>query len=105
MTKIRVAVIGAGTFGRHHLRILSKSENAELAGVVDLDPARAAAASTEYACPAYASVSDLAGKIDAAVIAAPTSAHAEIGCALLEHGIDLLVESPSPPILPPPAAW
>jgi len=87
-------VIGAGTFGRHHLRILSKSENAELAGVVDLDPARAAAASAEYGCPAYASIGDLAGKIDAAIIAAPTSAHAEIGCALLEQGIDLLVEKP-----------
>jgi predicted dehydrogenase len=94
LTKIRVAVIGAGTFGRHHLRILSKSENAELAGVVDLDPARAAAASGEYSCPAYASVSDLAGKIDAAVVATPTSAHAEIGCALLEQGIDVLVEKP-----------
>jgi predicted dehydrogenase len=94
LTKIRVAVIGAGTFGRHHLRILSKSENAELAGVVDLDPARAAAASAEYGCPAYASIGDLAGKIDAAIIAAPTSAHAEIGCALLEQGIDLLVEKP-----------
>ena len=87
-------MIGAGTFGRHHLRILSKSENAELAGVVDLDPARAAAASAEYGCPAYASIGDLAGKIDAAIIAAPTSAHAEIGCALLEQGIDLLVEKP-----------
>jgi predicted dehydrogenase len=87
-------VIGAGTFGRHHLRILSKSENTELAGVVDLDPARVAAASAEYGCPAYSSISDLAGKIDAAVVATPTSAHAEIGCSLLEHGIDLLVEKP-----------
>ena len=34
------------------------------------------------------------GKIDAAVVAVPTSAHADVGCALLESGIDVLVEKP-----------
>jgi len=36
----------------------------------------------------------MSGKIDAAVVAVPTSAHAEVGCALLENGIDVLVEKP-----------
>ena len=94
MTKIRAAVVGAGTFGRHHLRILSQSPNAELAGVVDTDPARAEAAGSEYGCPAYASLDALAGKIDAAVVAVPTSRHAEVGCALLNAGADVLVEKP-----------
>ena len=94
MTKPRVAVIGAGSFGRHHLRILSKSPNAKLAGVVDSSADRAAAAAAEYACPIFTSPVELAGKIDAAVVAVPTSAHAEVGCALLENGIDVLVEKP-----------
>ncbi len=87
-------MIGAGVFGRHHLRILSKSDSAELAGVVDIDSERAAAATAEYGCPAYASPAELAGKIDAAVVAVPTSLHAEVGCALLESGADVLVEKP-----------
>ena len=87
-------MIGAGVFGRHHLRILSKSDSAELAGVVDTDSERAAAATAEYGCPAYASPAELAGKIDAAVVAVPTSLHAEVGCALLESGADVLVEKP-----------
>ncbi|HEX4596075.1 MAG TPA: Gfo/Idh/MocA family oxidoreductase, partial [Bryobacteraceae bacterium] len=74
MSKIRAAVVGAGSFGRHHLRILSQSPGAELAGVVDADGARAAAAAAQYGCPAYASVAELAGKVDAAVVAVPTSA-------------------------------
>ena len=94
MTKIRVAVIGAGVFGRHHLRILGQSAGAELAGVVDIDAGRAEAAASEYGCPAYPSIESLPGKIDAAVVAAPTSNHAEIGCTLLENGIDVLVEKP-----------
>ncbi|HEX4595842.1 MAG TPA: Gfo/Idh/MocA family oxidoreductase [Bryobacteraceae bacterium] len=97
MSKIRAAVVGAGSFGRHHLRILSQSPGAELAGVVDADGARAAAAAAQYGCPAYASVAELAGKVDAAVVAVPTSAHADVGCALLESGIDVLVEKPIAP--------
>jgi predicted dehydrogenase len=92
-------VIGAGSFGRHHLRVLQASPNADLAGVVDRDQQRAAAAAAEFGCPAYQSLNDLHGKIDAAVIAVPTSAHADTGCALLEAGIDVLVEKPIAPDL------
>ena len=42
---------------------------------------------------------ELAGKVDAAIVAVPTSAHAEIGCALMEAGIDVLVEKPIAPDL------
>jgi predicted dehydrogenase len=76
------------------LRILGKSPNAQLAGVVDLNHDRAAAVALDYGCPAYASPQELAGKVDAAVVAVPTSAHADVGCALLESGIDILVEKP-----------
>jgi len=81
------------------LRVIQASPNADLAGVVDLDQQRAAAAAAEFGCAAYQSVDELKGKADAAVIAVPTSAHAETGCALLEAGIDVLVEKPIPPDL------
>ena len=94
MNKIRVAVIGAGVFGRHHLRVLSQSLNATLVGVVDADPERAAQAAAEHNCLTFATLGELEGNIDAAVVAVPTSRHAEVGCALLESGIDVLVEKP-----------
>lgn len=87
-------MVGAGVFGRHHLRILSLSPDAQLAGVVDVDPGRASSAATEYKCPAFSSLDELAGKADAAVVAVPTSAHSQLGCTLLEHGMDVLVEKP-----------
>ena len=62
--------------------------------MVDSNSDRASAAAAEYACPIFTSPAELAGKIDAAVVAVPTSHHAEVGCALLENGIDVLVEKP-----------
>ena len=92
--KVRIAVVGAGVFGRHHLRILRQSPAAELAGVFDIAQDRAAAAVAEHRCRAFASLNDLVGNVDAAVIAVPTSAHADAGVPLLDQGIDLLVEKP-----------
>jgi predicted dehydrogenase len=97
LTKIRTAVVGAGSFGRHHLRILSQLTGAELAGVVDSDTQRASAAAAQYGCPVYESPAHLAGHVDAAVVAVPTAAHADVGCTLLESGIDVLVEKPIAP--------
>ena len=94
MNKIRVAVIGAGVFGRHHLRVLSQSLNATLVGLVDADPERAAVAAAEHNCLTFATLGELQGNVDAAVVATPTSLHAEVGCELLESGIDVLVEKP-----------
>ena len=86
--------MGAGVFGRHHLRVLSQSLNATVVGVVDSDPERAAEAAAEYNCLTFATLGELAGKVDAAVVAVPTSMHAEVGCELLASGIDILVEKP-----------
>jgi predicted dehydrogenase len=94
LNKIRAAVVGAGVFGRHHLRVLSQSLNATLVGVVDADPERAAQAAAEHNCLTFATLGELKGNIDAAVVAVPTSQHAQVGCELLESGIDVLVEKP-----------
>jgi predicted dehydrogenase len=98
MSKLRVAVVGAGQFGLNHIRVVSQSERAELAGVVDADPARAASAAERFACPAL-DLSQLPGRADAAIVAVPTSAHTPVGCALLEAGLDVLVEKPIAPDL------
>jgi len=61
---------------------------------VDTNPDRAAIASAEFGCPSVFSLDELTGTVDAAVVAVPTIAHAEVACRLLESGIDLLVEKP-----------
>src|ERR1022692_1965641 len=94
----RIAVTGVGAFGRNHLRIVHSSEHATLAGVFDIDPARAAAAAQPYPqpnqCPIFETLEDLARNSDAAIVATPTVSHSEIGCRLMELGLDVLVEKP-----------
>lgn len=91
---IRVAVVGCGEFGRNHARVYKEMESAELVGVFDADAARASAFANEFGAQSFSTLDELHGKVDAASVAVPTIAHAEVGCRLLEQGIDVLVEKP-----------
>ena len=100
MNKLRVAVVGAGEFGQRHMRAIDAVARAELAAVVDIDPERAAeAAAAQYRARRCRTSRALAGRVDAAVVAVPTTAHVETPAALLEAGIDVLVEKPIAPDL------
>jgi predicted dehydrogenase len=90
----RIAVIGAGSFGRNHLRVIHQSPQAELSGVFDTDPSRSQAAAENFNCRVFTSLEEVAANSDAAVVATPTTTHAEIGCRLIELGLDVLVAKP-----------
>jgi predicted dehydrogenase len=94
LRRIRIAVVGAGAFGKNHLRVLEQSARAELVAVVDRDRARVQEAGRRFGCAALEDCRALKGQAEAAVVAVPTEAHAEVGCALLEAGLDVLVEKP-----------
>ena len=92
--KIRVAVVGAGEFGRNHARVYREIEGAELIGVYDQDVKRAAAVAKEFQTEVLATLEELHERADAVSVAVPTIAHAEVGCRLMEMGLDVLVEKP-----------
>jgi predicted dehydrogenase len=92
--RIRVAVVGAGEFGRNHARVYRELEGAELIGVFDQNQERAAAAAAEFQTQVLRGLDELLGRADAASVAVSTVAHAEVGCRLMEMGLDVLVEKP-----------
>jgi predicted dehydrogenase len=94
MANPTVAVVGAGSFGKNHLRVVHSSPHAELAGIFDLDPSRAAEAASLYGCRVFSSLEELAAHARAAIIATPTITHSELGCRLIELGLDVMVEKP-----------
>ena len=93
-----VVVVGAGAFGKNHLRVLKQSPNARLVAVVDTDERRAAEAAAQFGCEAHTDLGHL-DDVQAAIVAVPTTAHADVACALLARGIDVLVEKPIAPDL------
>ncbi|HXR34086.1 MAG TPA: Gfo/Idh/MocA family oxidoreductase [Verrucomicrobiae bacterium] len=92
--KIRVGVVGTGEFGRNHVRVYREMAGVELAGIFDRDVGRATVIAQEFATHAFKGLEELRGAVDAATVAVPTVAHAEVGCRLMEMGIDVMVEKP-----------
>ena len=93
--KVRVAVVGAGDFGRNHARVYRElGDEAELVGIVDADAERAARIAAEFSTEVVPDIESLIGRVDAASVAVPTSEHSGVGCRLLELGVDVLVEKP-----------
>ncbi len=94
LKRIRVAVVGTGEFGRNHARVYRELDGVELVGVLDENQERAAAVAEEYQTQVLKGCDELRECADAASVAVPTVAHAEVGCRLLEMGLDVLVEKP-----------
>jgi predicted dehydrogenase len=94
-------VVGAGAFGRNHLRVYRELEQAgeavELAGVVDRDSAVAADAAAKFGVPGFETIEAClaaVGPLDVASVCVPTVHHASAAEPLLAAGIDLLIEKP-----------
>ena len=97
----RVIVVGAGAFGRNHLRVyrdLEQSGHAvQLVAVVDSDANAAGSASTDFGIPAFATVAECLSAVrdvSAASVCTPTGQHASAAEMLLSDGVDVLIEKP-----------
>lgn len=91
---IRVGVVGTGSLGRVHARILTEMPEATVVGFVDPRDEAAGEVTSKLNLRRIDSVSALKGEIDAAVVATPTTSHLAVAGELLEAGVDVLVEKP-----------
>ncbi|MDR6973865.1 putative dehydrogenase [Streptomyces sp. 3330] len=89
---LRAGLVGLGSMGRHHARVLSGLEGVDLVGVVDPMGDKFGAA---QGVPILNTVEELiALGVDYAVVACPTALHEPVGLALAEAGVCALVEKP-----------
>ena len=85
----RVGVIGLGSMGRNHLRVLQHLIDAE--PVATYDPINHGG----DGLPHYTDFEAFLDQgLDYAVVAAPTDSHFDLGCRLVEHGTACLIEKP-----------
>jgi UDP-N-acetylglucosamine 3-dehydrogenase len=97
---MKVAVIGTGNMGKHHVRAYHEMEQ-ELVGITDVDVKKAKELAAKYNTKAYKNYEEMIKKEkpEAVSLAVPTELHAPIGVNLLEKGINVLVEKPIAPDL------
>lgn len=91
---LNVAVVGVGYLGQHHARILSTLPDVRLLSVIDKDLSRARSAAEASGARVAENVREIPSEVEAAVVAVPTEAHAEIAGYLIERGVAVLVEKP-----------
>ena len=93
---VRVGLIGLGSMGRNHLRILASMEGARLVAVADPDETALAAATAATGALGFAEPLALLAEadLDAVVIAAPTTTHVGLALAAIDRGIAALIEKP-----------
>jgi UDP-N-acetylglucosamine 3-dehydrogenase len=92
---VRYAVVGTGYWGENHARIAAElSEAGVLDDVIlcDVDEERVRDLAGTYGLQYATDVADL--DVDGAVLATPSTTHPELATALLERGVDVLVEKP-----------
>lgn len=93
----RVAVVGLGSIGRRHARLLSERDDVTLTICDAVEAFRSETLATLHRPAALATAelpTALAAGQDAVIIATPNHTHVPIGLEALKAGADLLVEKP-----------
>lgn len=91
---LKVGVAGVGSLGQHHARLYAALPQAELVGVYDLNPERAAEIAERNGTQVFDSIEALGAACDAVSVVVPTDLHCEVALKLMEQGCHLLIEKP-----------
>ena len=91
---MRMGVMGAGSLGFHHIRILGEMETVTLAGFTESRDERAEEVASQLGARRYADERSLLDDVDAVTIVVPTPAHYAVAKAALEAGKHVFIEKP-----------
>jgi predicted dehydrogenase len=95
VSRIKVAVFGAGNWGRNHIRTVAAMPEAQLAAICDTSPVLQEKMSRQYPGAIVTGDRDKAmAAADAVVVATPAAAHAPLARAAIDRGLPVLVEKP-----------
>lgn len=94
MKPLRVGVVGVGSLGQHHARILANLAGARLVGVIDPNEKQAAAIAAKHGCKVFADAPAMRDEVDAVSIVTPTRFHCGTAIEFLAAGVPCMVEKP-----------
>ena len=88
----------AGVMGRNHARVLAEVQGVDLTTIFDPDAVTGQGVADLYGANAVTTAEAFVDAgLDCAVVATPNRFHADLGVALLEKGVHVLVEKPIAP--------
>ncbi|HVT37428.1 MAG TPA: Gfo/Idh/MocA family oxidoreductase [Gemmatimonadaceae bacterium] len=90
----RLGVVGTGSLGYHHARLLRDMPNTAFGGFFDTNSQRAAQVSRELGVQAHGTFEALLHDVDAVSIVVPTPAHHAVAMQALAAGKHVLIEKP-----------
>jgi predicted dehydrogenase len=95
MTKIRIAVAGAGQIGQAHIKVLAMSPSCLLSAIVDPSPAAMEIAAKE-GVPLYKTIDELLlmNRPDGLILATPNQLHVSQAMQCMEAKLPILLEKP-----------
>ncbi|MEA2619688.1 MAG: myo-inositol 2-dehydrogenase / D-chiro-inositol 1-dehydrogenase [Chloroflexota bacterium] len=91
---MRIALLGAGRIGRLHARLLTETSGVDEVMVADADAARAAEVAADVGATATLTIDAALDGAEAVVIAAATSAHADLVRTTIRRGLPTFCEKP-----------
>jgi predicted dehydrogenase len=91
---VRIGVIGAGSLGFHHARLLRGVPGVAFHGIYEANAERAGVVSRELEIQAHPTLDALLAEVDAVSIVVPTPFHHRVAMAALAQGKHLLIEKP-----------
>ena len=95
MSKLKLGVLGAGAWGRNHVRTAAGLPDATLAAVCDTDAATRERLARQYpATLVTADADECLAACDAVVVATPAATHADLARRAIAAGKPCLVEKP-----------
>ncbi|WP_102127464.1 Gfo/Idh/MocA family protein [Deinococcus planocerae] len=94
--RVRVALVGAGRWGREHARVFAAREDVELVAVAGRTPERTRARAQEYGVRAYTSIPEMlqAERPDLVSLSLPNQGHFGPTLEVIRAGVPLLAEKP-----------
>jgi len=90
----RVGVVGAGSLGFHHIRILKDLKGIQFTGFVEAKPERRAEVEKELRVRSHPTLEALVDASDAVIIVVPTSAHFSVASEAIARGKHVFIEKP-----------
>lgn len=90
---MKIGVVGVGSMGQNHARVLDKMDCLE--GVMDKDKGVADEVGKRFGVPSFYDLDDLLdANYDAISVSTPAHTHLEVCDRVIDRGFDLLVEKP-----------